>query len=301
MKPTNDAQPLHEISTRWSDVVRAHREGAEGHSARERMVLRYIGAVRHDMARILRDEGAAEELAQEFAIRALRGDFRGADPKRGRFRDYVKVAASNLVRDHDRRRNARPISLSPEAPESAAPPIGVDEADAGFLRSWRRELFQRAMAALADYQRTTGRPFHDIIDLRTDGPRLTPPEMAARLSASLGKPVTDGWVRQNLLRARECLRSPPGRGGRLCGGSAPGGARAGMDRGGPAGRRPLGAASPRLPPLRGTRDAIAGPPGPVDGEIRTGSRDFRWDRAVPVASFDPRRWATSGVGCGEEL
>ena len=38
-----------------------------------------------------RDEQLAEELFQEFALRMLRGDFRRAEPLRGRFRDYLKT------------------------------------------------------------------------------------------------------------------------------------------------------------------------------------------------------------------
>ena len=102
MEHPSPIEPLHEIETRWSDVLRAHQDELQAHSARERMVLRYIGAVRHYIAGLLHDEVAAEELAQEFAVRVLRGDFRGADPDKGRFRDYVKAAAFDLVRDYRR-------------------------------------------------------------------------------------------------------------------------------------------------------------------------------------------------------
>src|SRR3712207_7176976 len=56
---------------------------------------------------LFRSEAAAEELLQEFAVRFLRGDFRRADPQRGRFRDYVKTALIHLVIDHQRAEQAR--------------------------------------------------------------------------------------------------------------------------------------------------------------------------------------------------
>jgi RNA polymerase sigma-70 factor (ECF subfamily) len=198
-------RPLNEIETLWSDILRAHQGEAEAHDARVRLVLRYIGAVRRYIAWVLRDGDAAAELAQEFAVRVLRGDFRRADPSRGRFRDLVRAAALNLVHDYYRRRKARPSTGSAETPEPVAPPVESDEPDADFLRSWRMELFSRAMAALAVYQERTGRPYHDVISLRTSNPRLTSNEMAALISARSGKPVGDVWVRQTLRRARGCL------------------------------------------------------------------------------------------------
>jgi RNA polymerase sigma-70 factor (ECF subfamily) len=157
------------------------------------------------MTWILRDGDAAAELAQEFAVRVLRGDFRHADPTRGRFRDFVRTAALNLVHDYYRRRKAHPPTRSDEAFEPVAPPAEPEATDVEFLMSWRMELFLRAMAALADYQERTGRPYHDIINLRTSNPQLTSAELAAHLSTRSGKPVGDVWVRQNLRRARGCL------------------------------------------------------------------------------------------------
>src|SRR5262249_19665133 len=151
------------------------------------------GAVWRYLAWVLRDRDAAEELSQEFAVRVLRGDFRHADPKRGRFRDFVRVAASNLVHDYYRRRKTRPTTGSPDPPDPVAPPEPADELDAEFLKSWRMELISRAMAALAAYQERTGRPYHDVIGLRTAHPELTSGELAALFSARTGKPVDYGW------------------------------------------------------------------------------------------------------------
>ena len=67
------------------------------------------------------------------------------------------------------------------------------------------ELFSRAMAALAEYQGRTGRPYHTIIDL--DSTTLSSLRSRWRPSTrpGSGKPVSAVWVRQTLRRARECL------------------------------------------------------------------------------------------------
>jgi RNA polymerase sigma factor (sigma-70 family) len=206
-QPDQD-QPLEEIETVWSDVRLAHRSEGETRTARARLVLRYIGAVQRYVARVLRDDDAAADLAQEFAVRVLRGDFRRADPSRGRFRDFVRTAALNLVHDYRRRCKTRAPTGSAETSETSkpvAPQLKSDELDSELLRGWRSDLFSRAIAALAAYQRRTGRKYHDIISLRTSNPELTSTQMAALISAQSGKPVSNVWVRQILRRARECL------------------------------------------------------------------------------------------------
>lgn len=204
MGQPDDDRPLHQIETRWSEVYRAHLDGDGATEARARLVLCYIEAVRRYMTWSLRDRDAAAELAQEFAVRVLRGDFRRADQNRGRFRDFVRTAAANLIHDHHRRRKAGPASGA-EGSEPVAPPGSADEPDAEFLRSWRMELFGRAMVALAAYQERTGRPYRDIIALRTEHPGHTSAELAALYSERSGKAVKEGWFRQNLRRARGCL------------------------------------------------------------------------------------------------
>ncbi len=72
-------------------------------------MLRYGGAVQRYLLASVRDPDAASDLAQEFALRFLRGDFHRADPGRGRFRDFVKRAIYHLMIDHFReRKKSRP-------------------------------------------------------------------------------------------------------------------------------------------------------------------------------------------------
>src|SRR5207253_1471958 len=113
---------LSRIPTRWSEVLEAHAGPADAAAAaRHRLLLRYGAAVHRYLLGAVGDPDAADELGQEFAVRFLRGDFRRADPGRGRFRDYLKAALANLVNEHHRARQARPRPFAADAPEPAAP------------------------------------------------------------------------------------------------------------------------------------------------------------------------------------
>jgi RNA polymerase sigma-70 factor (ECF subfamily) len=195
---------LSEIETLWSVVFQAHQgEEDEARAAQARLMFRYLRAVRRYLLGVVRDPDTADDLTQDFSLRFLRGDFRRADPDRGRFRDFVKTAVLNLVVDYHRRRMVRPVNLPPNAPEPADPGQEPPNLDGPFLESWRQELFNRAWAALALHQRESHQPYHDVLTLRAERPELTSSQMAELLSTQLGKAVNAGWVRQMLLRARE--------------------------------------------------------------------------------------------------
>lgn len=203
MDARNSETHLSGVQTLWSQVRLAHADAADaGRAAREALLTRYAGAVRRYLVAVVRDRDAAADLGQEFALRFLRGDFRNADPGRGRFRDYVKAALLNLVTDHFRRQKARPVLVPPEElnrPESAESDDGV------FRESWRDELLERAWEALAGVERETGRPLHTVLRYRAANPKASSEEMAAAMATKLGKPVTPAGVRQTLHRAREAF------------------------------------------------------------------------------------------------
>lgn len=197
--------PLHlsQIQTHWTMVFQAHEgPGDAAAEAREAVMQRYGGAVHRYLLGITRDPDLANDLAQEFALRFLRGDFRRADPKFGRFRNFVKTSVLNLVVDHHRKRKSRPQSLLEEAPDLASVSPDFSDLDRRFLECWREELLARAWSELAAIQDRTGQPFYSVLKLRVDEPTLRSHEMAERLARSLARPVNAGWVRQTLLRAR---------------------------------------------------------------------------------------------------
>lgn len=189
---------LSRISTLWTLIEQAHAGPQDAAtSARRQLLQRYCGAVYRYLLGAVRDEDAALELSQEFFLRFVRGDFRRADPQRGRFRDYVKTALVHLVTDHHRARRERPGPLPPDYPEPARP---ADEgAEAQFLDSWREELLSRTWATLAENHPS----LHTVLIFHVQHPDIPSSEMADRLTAQLGKPLTAGNVRVTLHRARE--------------------------------------------------------------------------------------------------
>lgn len=197
-------QRLSQIQTSWSMVLRAHEPGSDVVAdAQTALMQRYGGAVYRYLVGFLHDYDAADDLAQEFALRFLRGDFRRADPARGRFRDYVKMVLRHLVADHHRRQVVRPRPLPEDAGDSVADGADADDLDRQFLESWRKELLARAWEALERVQGEAGRPFYTVLRLRADHPELRSAQLAELLAARTGRPVTAGGIRQTLSLARE--------------------------------------------------------------------------------------------------
>jgi RNA polymerase sigma-70 factor (ECF subfamily) len=197
MDRDNLNERLSRISTVWTMIFQAHA-GPEDVAARAQQALmqRYSGAAYRYLLGALRDPDAAADLCQEFALRFVRGDFRRADPERGRFRDYLKTALRHLVTDYHRARQALPRQLSAGAAEPAAAGATADD-ERLFLTSWREELLERTWKALVD----DNPAFHAVLLYRIEDPQASSARMAEELSAPLGKPVTAAWVRKTLQRA----------------------------------------------------------------------------------------------------
>lgn len=195
---------LSQIQTQWSMIFQAHQGSSdEAIAALEALMDRYGGAVHRYLLGVTRDPHLAADLAQDFALRFLRGDFRRADPRFGRFRNFVKTSVLNLVIDHHRRIKSRPQALSDGAMEVADSTDDLAELDRQFLACWREELLVRAWAELERHQEKSGQPFHTVLRHRADHPEQRSPDMAVDLTEKLGKEVNAGWVRQTLLRSRE--------------------------------------------------------------------------------------------------
>src|SRR5262249_18756684 len=163
MKQEPPNQRLSLISTAWSLVWRAnHASTEEAKAARQQLLERYGGAVRRYLLNLLHDPDAADEVFQEFALRLVRGDLRGADPQRGRFRNFVKGTLLHLIADYRKRQRDWPGPLPDEGAALATNTKGV-ESDAQFVESWCDELLARAWAALAEIDAATGQPFYAVL------------------------------------------------------------------------------------------------------------------------------------------
>ncbi len=194
------AQRLSAISTQWTLLFQAHQGSSETvATAQSQLMQRYSGAVFRYFLGALRDPEVATELSQEFALRFVRGDFRRADPQRGRFRDYLKKALIHMVTDYQRMRQAWPRQLDPAAPELAdSHPESIHEEEE-FLKSWREELLERTWKALAEAQPT----YHAVLLYRLENPDAPSTGVAQELSVQLGKPLNAAAVRKATQRAHE--------------------------------------------------------------------------------------------------
>lgn len=199
---------LSRISTSWELIQRAHLAlGDAATIARARLMERYHGAAYRYLLATLGDADAADEVFQEFALRLARGDFRNADPGRGRFRQFVKTALINLVRDYQRKRrrvgrSLEAIHLEPLASDASHE---IEDEDERLVQSWRAELLSRAWVALQTVEARTGRPYYRVLRMKSENPTLSSPELAERLSVELQKkpPWNDVALRKLLQRARE--------------------------------------------------------------------------------------------------
>lgn len=149
----------------------------------------------------LRDDDAALEMLQEFALKFVRGDFRNASPASGRFRSFLKTALANQMRDHR-------AKLATRRKHEVASLDNVAELDASeppFESCWSEELLSRAWTALLDHERSTGQPFYSVLRLRVTHGDKTSLELADLLTheLSLSPPMSDVSFRKSLQHARE--------------------------------------------------------------------------------------------------
>jgi DNA-directed RNA polymerase specialized sigma24 family protein len=203
MKTETPEARLSGISTLWSVVCRANCGPApEARAAWQQLVDRYGGAIVRYLRKLLRDEDAADEVFQEFALRLVEGRLRGADPQRGRFRNFVKGALFHLVADYraERREWPGPLPAADAVPAAASDEM---ELDREFTESWCDELLARSWAALASAQSISGQPLYDVLRYRADHPEVRSPQLAEHLTAERGRAFTPAGVRQILHRARE--------------------------------------------------------------------------------------------------
>jgi RNA polymerase sigma-70 factor (ECF subfamily) len=201
MSPEDVRSRLSQIQTAWSLVFQAHQgEQAPALAAQQQLLLRYHGAVYRYLLGALRDPDAADEVAQELAVRFLQGKFKAADPRRGRFRDLVKVALRHLMIDYWRQKNKAPRTGEGSLEVGTAP--SADELDGPFLVYWREELLERAWEALEAEEARTGQPCHTVLRWKTEQPKARSAELAGRLGALKGRPFSENALRKVLFRAR---------------------------------------------------------------------------------------------------
>jgi RNA polymerase sigma-70 factor (ECF subfamily) len=195
------SQHLSRISTMWTVLFDAH--GGSAHAvaaAQEKLLRRYSGAVYRYLVSVTRDVNTADELAQEFALAFLRGGFRGANPEKGRFRDYVKASLFNLIRSFHKQRQRQQLGADLADVEEVVSSASDEET---FLQGWRDEVLAGTWEALSQFEVETGRLYHTLLKYRARHTDTSSADMAEVLTKQLGKPLTAANVRQTIHRARE--------------------------------------------------------------------------------------------------
>ncbi len=145
-------------STRWSVVAGSIDPAGEARRANlDSLFARYWPPVYSFLLRHgARDPDEARDLAQEFFLTVLAGDFLDAfDPSRGRFRTWVCAALQSFVKDRRRAEKAkkrRPDGglVSLEVLREADGRFDVEDSrsaspDEVFRREWRRTIVELAL------------------------------------------------------------------------------------------------------------------------------------------------------------
>src|SRR3954447_9763443 len=148
---------ISKIDTLWPHLREAQTgESEPSRRAAQQLILdRYRPAIYRYLRACLDAEGA-DEVLQEFQLRFVQGDFRNANPEKGRFRDLLKSALYHLIVDYHKRRQRGMPQLGSEAPEPAADMSSTFDSDRQFLDNWRANLLAKAWEALAEEEKRTG-------------------------------------------------------------------------------------------------------------------------------------------------
>ena len=144
------------------------------------------------LARRLGDRDAAEEIAQETFVRAMKQETITSE------RSWLFAVASNLVRDEGRRTQRRQRRLELLREQGQAEAV-VEPEPTSMERADERDLAQRAIAMLGDRDR-------DALLMREEG--LDYEEIARALDLSPGSVGTTlSRARRRLMEAYESLQS----------------------------------------------------------------------------------------------
>ena len=203
-EPSDSSVPfnprLDGIETRWSLLRRSSDvSSVDSEQARQTLVLRYASAIRSYCRAILGTDDGADELSQDVIVRLLKGDFGGADPDRGRFRDLMRTAIRNMARNHWKRESKRSHAvLIEESVEGQE-----DEQADPWLQQWRDTILENTWRELEHWQHQhAGSCLYSVLRTRSDHPTATSEQLSELVSQQLGRSINAGTVRQNLKRAR---------------------------------------------------------------------------------------------------
>ena len=193
---------LSNISTNWDELLAAHDEVSLDQKAAElrgALLRRYSSCAYQYILGATKSHHAAEDLSQEFALRFVRGDFRNANPKQGRFRDYLKMSLRNLVTDFFR---SKPSDVEIGKLGTQLPAVTLESLESTFAQQWRERMLSIVWNSLKEFEAGKQTQYYSVLFLRTEHADSSSEQLAKLFSEQTGKTVTADWVRQTLRRAR---------------------------------------------------------------------------------------------------
>lgn len=204
-------------TTRWSTVLLAARDDAEGAAALARLCEQYWFPLYAWLRRRGHSQQDAEDLVQSFFARLLERDLiNRADANRGRFRTFLLSALRNFAADEWRREHrekrggaSAPLSLDEIDPEERMLPelTGAVDAELAFDRAWARTLLDRVLERLREECDGDGKAGRfEVLKSFLIGERGEVPfaEAAGRLGISV--PAAQSLVHRLRQRYAELLR-----------------------------------------------------------------------------------------------
>jgi hypothetical protein len=162
---------------------------------RDYMLGRYTDAIKLYLRLKLCDTKLADEVYRELCVKLLDHTLVEPEGPIRRFREYLLTVLRRLIIDYFRDKGIR-----------RSPPADVlddSKPDRDFEVVWREAVLTQAMTRLERYQlHRPENPFYTVVQLRSNHPKDTMKDLAAKVSEQLGRPVTSGECRKMLQQAR---------------------------------------------------------------------------------------------------
>ena len=181
------------------DPLLMSRIASGDHAAVAALYDRYAPLVMALARRILHDQGLVEDLLEEVFVELWQRADR-FDASRGSVATYIATLTRSRAIDRLRSERRTAGSSLADAPEPTGPLLSPE---IGLVQEDRRTQVMRALQELSADQR-------QAIELAYYS-NLSHAEIAQRLAKPLGTVKT--WIRQGLIRLRDCLRTPDGEAG----------------------------------------------------------------------------------------
>lgn len=199
-----DDKHISEIATSWTMVRDASTpDHPRRQVAQQQLLDIYSDSIRRYLLASLKNQSAADEVYQNFALKMIRGDFGSADPKHGRFRHFVKKVIYHLVIDYHRSqgKDDRKQGLSEEPYDDR--PSATSESDAEFKRLWREGLLNHAWSQLKAHQKQRGGIYYTVLRTRANHPDRNSTELLDLIESETGNRPEKSSLRVTIHRARQ--------------------------------------------------------------------------------------------------